>query len=311
VTAYLVFNELSLTPAAANQRAAKERLDRLAAVLTDGRIPGKKVLVTSRSFFQDEVFPGYPIGRWQAGYGKDDRDRRRRLLILFDQRMDYAGCSELSGADGDVDFRYCGSTCHGFSAALLADGLSVSLLSEERWNVATVRIEKAWIEGEDVYTREAEAPHACHADHVALNGEWLARIKTLEPTSGRELWEQRAEIFPSLEFCDCVQHQLEVLGGDGPLCRGVLRGLKDLQRYCEDWMDGGFDIHGILNASGESQSTLQQYSEERRFRCPDGERRVFNWHAKRGVSRVHFFDFPDKRRLLVGYVGTHLRTTKF
>ena len=113
-------------------------------------------------------------------------------------------------------------------------------------------------------------------------------------------------MFPALDFCDCVEDQIKDVGGDGRSFRAVMRGLKDLQSYCETWTDGPFDIHGFNNASGESESTLNMYSEERTFRCPDGKGRVFDWHLKRGDLRIHFFDFPAERRLLVGYVGKHL-----
>jgi hypothetical protein len=87
----------------------------------------------------------------------------------------------------------------------------------------------------------------------------------------------------------------------------VLRGLRDLQNYCDLWDTDNFDIHSLANASGESQSTLNRYSEERTFECPDGQYRLFQWHLKRGDTRIHFFDFPDKKRILVGYAGAHLR----
>jgi hypothetical protein len=54
------------------------------------------------------------------------------------------------------------------------------------------------------------------------------------------------------------------------------------------------------------QSTLNMYSKERTIRCPDGEKRVFQWHLKKGDTRIHFFDFPAAKRILVGYVGNHL-----
>jgi hypothetical protein len=81
----------------------------------------------------------------------------------------------------------------------------------------------------------------------------------------------------------------------------------DLQRYCESWDSGGFDIHQLANASGESESTLDMYSDERTFQCPDGQYRLFEWHLKRGDMRIHFFDFPQRKRILVGYAGSHLR----
>ena len=86
-----------------------------------------------------------------------------------------------------------------------------------------------------------------------------------------------------------------------------MRGLRDLQYYCDNWNTDNFDIRRLPNASGESQSTLEMYSDERTFRCPDCDYRVFEWHLKRGDTRIYFFDFPDTKRILVGYAGAHLR----
>ena len=98
------------------------------------------------------------------------------------------------------------------------------------------------------------------------------------------------------------------LGGNEPRFRAIVGGLRDLQRCCEFWSTGGFDIHQLPNASGESETTLNMYSEERTFRCPDGESRLFQWHLKRAANtRIHFLDLPQKKRILVGYVGRHLR----
>jgi hypothetical protein len=122
------------------------------------------------------------------------------------------------------------------------------------------------------------------------------------PVNGTQLWEQRATLFPKLDFCDSRELQTKALGGDGARFREALRGLRDLQKYCDGWITPNFDIHSLNNSSGESEATLATYGDERRF---------FNWHAKRGNSRIHFFDFPAQKRLLVGYVGKHLPTAKF
>ena len=82
---------------------------------------------------------------------------------------------------------------------------------------------------------------------------------------------------------------------------------RDLQNYCEHWDSEHFDIHRLPNASGESQTTLDMYSAERTFLCPDGEYRLFEFHLKRWGTRIHFFDFPASKRILIGYVGDHLR----
>ena len=44
--------------------------------------------------------------------------------------------------------------------------------------------------------------------HLEDHAEWLRRIQTPPPANGSQLWNQRASLFPSLEFCDSVEDQV-------------------------------------------------------------------------------------------------------
>lgn len=145
MTALLVFNELSCTPAAADLANGKLRLDRLARLILDARIKGKRTLVGPRHFLQLEAAPGYSIGRWMSQIG--DRDRRLRFKALADHRIDYPDCDLGEDlASQDIEYRCDGESAQCLFAAHSAGGLAVSLLSSPRWDVATVRIEKVWFE---------------------------------------------------------------------------------------------------------------------------------------------------------------------
>jgi hypothetical protein len=306
--AYLVFNELSATAVAPDQLTGIRHLDGLADVLLDPRISGRKILVTLPEFLQMQVSRGYSVGRWVAQYSQRDREWRLRLRTLVDHRIDYVDCVAEQELDAsDVEFKYLNTAALGLSVAFLAGGLAVSLLSADDWNVAKVRIERSWIEGDDVSTVALDVPHAGRCDHLGDNAEWLLRTQATPPKNGMQLWEQRDSLFPSLDFCESAEEQIKSLNGGGPGFRPAARGLQDLQNYCSSWTAGGFDIHALNNASGESKSTIEQYSAERTFRCPDGVRRLFEWHLKRGDTRIHFRELPEQNRILVGYVGGHLK----
>ena len=150
--------------------------------------------------------------------------------------------------------------------------------------------------------------HASRVSHLDYHGEFFKRW-TAAPSNGKELWERRAELFPSLEFCASVEEQICGLAGGEARFKVTAAGLAALQRYCETWESPNFDIHRLGNgnyASGESKTTLNKYSDERTFRCPEGEMRVFQWDLKKDKTRIHFLDLPATKRILVGYVGKHL-----
>jgi hypothetical protein len=306
MTVFLVFNELSTDPVGQDIDTARTFLQEFSNVLTDQRIKGRKVLVASPYFLQLQVGPGYSVGRWLGEYR--DHDRRVRIKYLLDRCIDYAECvAAYQNEPEEVEYKHAGQLAKGLSVAYIIDGLALSFWSYEKWNTTSLGLEKSWIANDDVETSSLSVPHACRTSHLEAHAEWLQHKEPPPPSNGQQLWDQRAVLFPSLDFCDSVEDQLTSLGGNHPRFKAVLRGLSDLQKYCNNWSTPNFDIHGLANASGESQPTLQLYSEERTFFCPDGEHRLFEWHLKRGDTRIHFFDFPASKRILVGYAGNHLR----
>lgn len=308
MTVFLVFNELSAIQMAPTLNGATNLLEEFSSVLLDPRIKGQKVLVTPQHFLQLPVYEGYSIGRWLAESNLGDQVRRLRLKTLVDRRCYYAEC-DLAGESesSEIEYKCDGREAQGLFVAFSIDGLAISLLTQDQWNVAWIVVEKSWIDNQDVQSRTLRVQHACRANHLEAHVEWLLEKEPAPPLNGAELWDRRVSLFPSLEFCGAVESQIQALGGNEPRFRAVIRGLRDLQVYCDSWDTEHFDVKRLSNASGESESTLNMYGNERIFQCPDGAHRLFQWHLKRGETRIHFFDFPQRKRILVGYAGPHLR----
>ncbi len=138
------------------------------------------------------------------------------------------------------------------------------------------------------------------------------RIRT-GVSDGVELWNRREELFPNLEFCDAVSKQLQNIRTRQLELQPVVKTLFELQNCCKNWNTGFFSVEGyLLEESGESEATVNKYSKERTFRCPDGQERVFERHVKLRLCnwRIHFFaEKPGK--VIIGYVGRHLPTVKY
>jgi len=307
MTAFLVFNDLSTSRTVESVALAEGCLEAFSDILVDPRIKGKKILVVPDTFLQLQVAAGYSIGRWLSESKDGDREKRLRVKTLVDRRSLYEDCVPGEEMERqDVEYLCAGDAAKGLFVAYSIDGLALSVRSSERWDISLIDLDKNWLEGETVNSRVLKIPHCCRPAQLDGHVEWLQQRDQILPEDGSELWVERSSFFPSLDFCESVEWQLTSLGANDPRFKSILRGLIDLERYCGFWKSGGFDIHQLSNASGESESTLSRYGDERTFRCPDGEDRLFEWHLKRGEMRIHFFDFPVERRILVGYAGSHL-----
>jgi hypothetical protein len=300
---FLVFNELSDRPIAADRNAAARLMESLSGIIVDSRCRFA-TFVTPSYFLQSEIAPGYSIGRWISTMRMLDGETRTKLKLFFANRMDFEGIDVESQRAG-AEYTFEQQPARGLGIADVRDGLAVSLKSHSQWDNKEIEVERASLGSHDVEIQKIHVRNAADNSHLNAHEAFFEQFSA-EKYDGDEVWEQRKHLFPSLDFCDEVAGQLIHLSRRDPNLKAVVRGLGDLQAFCNAWQDPFFDIHSVLSASGESESTMNMFSAERTFLCPDGVRRIFEWHVKRGQRRIHFIEIPSTKRLLIGYAGAHL-----
>lgn len=149
------------------------------------------------------------------------------------------------------------------------------------------------------------------AEHInQIHRAWITERLFTAISTGEELWQQAAHWFSNLVFCDNARRQLQTLPAGALQLPRIIERLFEVERYCSRWTAGGFDGRQLSHASLESEQTLNMFGQMRMFVCPDGEKRLFEWHLKGfpNAWRIHFYPDEENRLILIGYIGKHLPT---
>jgi hypothetical protein len=169
----LVFNELS-AGMATGLDDAKRQLEVFSEILVDQRIKAGKVLVVPTHFLQLQVSAGCSFGRLLAVHRYGDHEKRLRVKTLVDHCSYFSDRVPIDELEShDVEYRCAGQPARGLFVAFAVDGLAVSLSSSDQWDVASIDLEKTWIDGEDIQTRTLNVLHACCAAHLEEHFGWL------------------------------------------------------------------------------------------------------------------------------------------
>lgn len=151
-------------------------------------------------------------------------------------------------------------------------------------------------------------------DHTRVNKPDLRERLLDDVTSGNSILEHAERLFPRLGFGKKSREQLKDILGTEPYFREVIRHLDILNETMENWQSGPYDPSGV-DWSVESESTLQQYGDTRKFSCVDGVVRQFSSHTKITISnsnkRIYYYPECPNGLVHIGYVGDHLRTARY
>ncbi len=313
----MVLNEHSLQMAPDVHTARVWMAEFVQTIKTAARHKVTRSLRTTSDIFDLHLANDYPLRRWLNDV-EVNRDMRLYLKQLTRKRPPWNDLPDLDDQVKGYQFAHTGYThmdpqvC-GLWVSHLVKALAISLPSNSHWGSNVLDLEVQWLEEEDnIQSESVVIIHASCADHVRHNAAWIEDRLIKDIENGADLWDRRTNLFPALTFCANVGRQIQTLSPT--MLWPVVGRLFDLQTHCERWTSGGFSTTGLPgNPSTESPATLQQFGQERTFRCPDGETRCFDWHVRLTPNawRLHFFPHPEIKQMIIGYVGPHLPTAKY
>lgn len=138
-------------------------------------------------------------------------------------------------------------------------------------------------------------------------------INHVEPNT---LWKHRRLIFKNIILCECVEAEINVIGG-GAVFQGIVDRLKLLDDYAKSWNSGNFDISVLktyVKASDEHKETMKipKLAQMRVFKISDDlGYRTCTYHIKFRDKRFHFYPDNNTKTIYVAYIGNHLKTKKY
>jgi hypothetical protein len=310
----LILNELSLQEPAPNQEVAKQWMSCFVKTIKTVKEQGVKVNLRTKDDFHTTVLaPNYPLRRW---FNDQSVDQVERLFIKtlatktpFSTEIANLEIKSIENNTGTSEFIHQGKQAIGLGVAYLLNTISVSLLSNEKWNCSQLLLEMIRMDDDEdgeIVNEIVEIVHASCREHIYEHTNWFQKCLREKVLNGLDIWNQREELFPNLVFCDDVYKQVQSLSSGAPILRQVIKRLFEMEETCKSWTDGVFDMDSLpCKVSPESDSRLKRLKKQLTFRCPDSDERVFSWHVRMtpGAWRLHFFVDSELGKIIIGYIG--------
>ncbi|MGV3612777.1 MAG: hypothetical protein ACO1N0_17585 [Fluviicola sp.] len=207
--------------------------------------------------------------------------------------------------------------CFGLGASFLCETLSISFNSRSIWDTDNVPINHFFIDEELNENKiHREIKHFSKINHFDSHIQWLEELQKQEVQKGQDLWEKREQLFPFIILCGVTESQFCNRGYSKKLLTQVKDRLQTLNKIGEAWKTkgGSFDYTWAnenydVRISPESETTMNRFSQERRFQLPNGTYEIFELHLKTGNLRFHFFPDNSTQTIYVGYIGKHLQVS--
>ncbi|MDX1905031.1 MAG: hypothetical protein SFU27_12810 [Thermonemataceae bacterium] len=308
----LVFNEISLEkPAKSLQQASNAIQDMFSIADEVVKLHQQKVSILAKIFFNAiSLSEDYTFQQWLTSLPKELKQRYLNYITKSPIIQEYP------------EYHFRGTECQGgFAYACQNDLATISYDPYSEWAEIKYLITKNSLEeledDTEVVSEDLEVLHIPNASMVFkfeiffrnkiqfTQNKNFSNLKNIQ-----DFWDNRETLLPNLHFCECVNEQIQVFSIDGKDFGIIFNKLSILNEYYAHNKEKYPKDLG-LNFSSESESTLNQYSQERIFQLPNGENQLFTLHIKLNSHRVYFHFEKVTQKCYIGYIGKHLRTVKY
>jgi hypothetical protein len=269
------------------------------------RLRNDAVLVSGEYLKDMELAPDYYFADWAHQPRHVDMARAIRSLR---QRAPFSDMLPPGAGEG-VEYFWEARSAQALGAADLLDGLLVSVLIDDRWDVSWARADRQILveldDGEiDVRdTGHVDVRHAATPEHLALHEDWIKQHGLPDLRHGDEIWGARGALYPNLQFLPNVQRQLHNLTWEWVV--PVALELRRIDDAIADWTPEVRPLpiwRSLVTPEHEMRKQLC------RFADVDGVERVFDWHGRftPGKGRIHFRLVTEEHKARIAYIGSKL-----
>lgn len=306
-----ILNELSFQVSALNRVIARDWMKTFVAAIAEATASGLRRTLRCPIDFETQVLAKeYTIAAWRNDREVDQVTQTffRRLATNYQQQQ---GLQEFLL---DTEYQFEGRISTGLATALLLDSMAFSIPSDTRWGKATLELMRIGLDEQGEFKNSiCSVRHASSVADVKEHLPWFEGRKKQAATSGKAVYDLRADLLPKLAFSREAARQLSDLNETHMMFNPTKKKLFEFDRYGQTWKEGRFEVDKLpFTVSPESAETLKRYPGSRSFHFEAGTIEC-SWHARLtpGAWRIHFNWNEADRTILIGYIGPKLPTTLY
>lgn len=213
---------------------------------------------------------------------------------------------DLSGElhDLTIDYEHKGVECVGLGLAHATDALAVSFEGAD-WSESSLELVcRELVNDGELSESHVCVRHAAREENLADLLEWLRRIPLKNYASGEDMWEGRADAFPSLLFLPRTQQQLASLKNGSEALGPVNLRLWQLEHAAQNWEPD----RGLPSFLSKVTPEHEQRKNLCQFESIASGMQSFDLHARYtpGAGRIHIWCNPENHTIEIAHIGHKL-----